>query len=173
MVTISRMQFLRGRVSGATPVVRPPWSHEENQFTTLCQRCDACISACPTHVLRRGQAGFPEVDFSQGECRFCGDCVTACPHSPFDRAAHQAGQRPWGIAAQMRSSCLTLNQVVCRSCSDACESSAISFHLFSGGIAKPQINHNRCTGCGACVAICPTRAISVQHHAEISATAAA
>lgn len=58
--------------------------------------------------------------------------------------------------------CLALNRVVCRSCAEHCEVHAIHFRLAPGGISVPLVRAERCNGCGACVPVCPTSAISLQ-----------
>jgi len=59
-------------------------------------------------------------------------------------------------------SCLALNRVVCRSCAEHCERHAIRFRLAPGGIAVPVLRIERCDGCGACIPVCPTSAISMR-----------
>jgi len=173
MAAISRMQFLRGRFHEAALAVRPPWAREEEAFTAECSRCDACIPVCPTGILKRGTAGFPEVDFLRGECTFCGHCVAACPTHALGGLARSEGLSPWSLVARIQDACLALNKVVCRSCGDVCEARAIGFRLALGGVALPQLDAAACNGCGACVAICPTAAISVARQTELPAAAAA
>lgn len=69
-----------------------------------------------------------------------------------------AAGRPVAIGA----ACLALNRVVCRSCAEHCEAHAIHFRLAPGGIAVPLVRIERCNGCGACIPVCPTSAISMQ-----------
>ncbi len=161
MAAISRMQFLRGRFREAEAVLRPPWALAEEKFAALCTRCDACLPACPTGIVKRGSAGFPEVDFRAGECTFCGECVSACPTPALDRSARESGLAPWSLVARIGEACLALNKVVCRSCGDVCEPRAIRFRLALGGVALPHLEATACTGCGACVSVCPVAALSV------------
>ena len=68
--------MLGGRVrEGAVvrPIVRPPWSQSEDRFTERCTRCDDCVKVCPNHLIRRGDGGFPVLDFTQAACTFCAD----------------------------------------------------------------------------------------------------
>jgi ferredoxin-type protein NapF len=58
-------------------------------------------------------------------------------------------------------SCLSQKGIVCRSCSDACESAAIRFHLKTGGRSTPHVNVSQCNGCGECLAVCPNKAVSI------------
>jgi ferredoxin-type protein NapF len=173
MAAISRREFIRGRFSEATPAVRPPWAREEEAFTAACTRCDACIPVCPTGILKRGAAGFPEVDFLRGECTFCGGCVAACPTSALDRTARSEGLPPWNWVAHIQESCLARNKVVCRSCGDVCVARAIAFRLAPGGVALPQLDVLACNGCGACVAICPIGAVAVGQPVNTPAALAA
>ncbi|MDD5297394.1 MAG: ferredoxin-type protein NapF [Rhodocyclaceae bacterium] len=167
------MQFLRGRFHEAPPAVRPPWALAEEGFTAVCSRCDGCLRACPTGILKRGAAGFPEVDFSRGECTFCGECVAACPTLALDRAALNQGLAPWSLAAEIQKGCLALNKVVCRSCGEVCELGAIAFRLAPGGVSLPEVDGAACNGCGACVAICPAAAVTVGRKTENLAAEAA
>jgi formate hydrogenlyase subunit 6/NADH:ubiquinone oxidoreductase subunit I len=58
--------------------------------------------------------------------------------------------------------CIALAQnVVCRSCGDACGEAAIRFSPRLDGAACPVILTGRCTACGACVPACPASAITL------------
>lgn len=160
----SRRGFLRGRVRAAAPAPRPPWAREERDFISSCTRCDACIDACPTAILVRADGGFPAVDFSRGECTFCGDCVTHCAPRALLRPAE--GDAPWSLKARIGQACLAAAGVECRVCGENCPVGAIRFRPRIGGVALPQLEAEACTGCGACFAPCPTRAIVVQAPVE-------
>ena len=134
-----------------------PWALPEGEFLSRCTRCNACIDACPEHIVVRGSGGFPEVDFTRGGCTFCGRCADACAPRALDRAAGE----PWALKATIAASCLARNRVVCRSCAERCEARAIRFVPALGGAADPVVDLERCTGCGACVAVCPVSAIDV------------
>lgn len=157
--TISRMQFLRGDYSGRNNPIRPPWALPEDTFTTLCERCGDCIDKCPTHIIHQGRGSFPVVDFISGECLFCGDCVDVCRPAALKKLD---GHKPWSVTASInRQTCLAYNNVECRSCYDPCEADAIKMTPRIGGVSIPVLNSSTCTGCGACFAICPVQAMSM------------
>jgi ferredoxin-type protein NapF len=72
-----------------------------------------------------------------------------------------AGQAPWSIRASIGEHCLAVQRVECRVCGDQCAPGALKFQPQAGGVSLPVLEAARCTGCGACVATCPTLAISV------------
>ena len=157
---ISRMQFLRGDFSGRGLPLRPPWALAEQSFTSLCDRCGHCIDVCPTQILQSGRGGFPVVDFSAGECLFCEECLDVCKPGALEKAV---GGQPWSLKASIDSeTCIAFNGVECRSCQDPCEPRAIRMPPVAGGVAIPDIDINLCTGCGACYAVCPVRAVRIQ-----------
>jgi ferredoxin-type protein NapF len=55
--------------------------------------------------------------------------------------------------------CLALQGVVCQTCADRCEVSAIQFAPQLGSVAIPVLISERCTGCGDCRTDCPTQAV--------------
>jgi len=159
---VSRRQFLRGSFSRPQVARRPPWHVAEDDFARLCTRCGDCAEVCPTQVIVRGAAGFPEVDFRSAECSFCGECARACKTGAI---AFHADAAPWDLRAAIGGNCLTFSRTVCRSCGEACAVQAIRFSPVLGGAAVPLLDTRSCTGCGACVAVCPAQAISVDPRA--------
>ncbi|HEY5849241.1 MAG TPA: ferredoxin-type protein NapF [Lysobacter sp.] len=153
----SRRALLLGRQAARVPL-RPPWALTEADFLAACTGCGACIERCPERVLVRGAGGYAVFDPRLGECTFCGDCADACTPRALDRAAADA---PWHTVAVAGDSCLTRHGVVCSSCRDACPERAIAFPL-STSVPTPLIDAARCTGCGACVSVCPVAAIDVR-----------
>lgn len=110
--------------------------------------------------MRRGSGGFPELDFRVNGCTFCGDCARAC--TPGAIAAEPlSAENAWRQKARIAPNCLALNGVMCSSCRDPCDVRAMRFRPALGGISKPQVNFESCTGCGACVGVCPVAALKI------------
>lgn len=164
-VTLSRRRLLAGQFDTA-PHLRPPWALSEQDFVTQCTRCNACIEHCETQIIIQSRSGFPEVDFSRGECIFCQACVQHC-----DSGALSLTQpKPWQQHIQITTACITQQQIVCRSCADQCEPNAIRFRPQLGGVSQPSVDIDACTGCGACIAGCPTQAIQIHPTPQPAAT---
>lgn len=157
---LSRRRLLCGDVAGKRVPIRPPWAVAEAQFASRCDRCSHCIDACEEGVIRIGPAGFPQMDFSARGCSFCGACVTACGDKAL--TGNPEHERPWDLVAGIADSCLAVQRVVCRSCGEICDERAIRFELRIGGAALPRLSIDRCTGCGACVGVCPVKAIAIE-----------
>lgn len=158
--SIDRLQFLRGDLTGNRRGIRPPWAKAEADFTDRCARCGDCSTACPERIIGKGSGGFPVVDFSRGACTFCGECVKACKNQAFDVPAY-FDTPAWQLEVTITEACLSIQGVVCRTCSDACETAAIRFRLKTGGRSQPVVDNQRCNGCGECFAVCPSRAVSI------------
>ncbi|EGU37494.1 nitrate reductase [Vibrio sp. N418] len=158
MVDLSRRRFFTRNVVAGTSV-RLPWLTAPERFTDLCSQCGECVKACETQIIIKGDGGFPRVDFSIDECTFCYQCAQSCPETLFEPAQSE----PWQAVAEISSQCLAKQNIECRACSDICEPMAIRFNYAVGQVAQPSINHEQCSGCGACVAVCPTSSINVSN----------
>jgi|TARA_R110001632_G_scaffold151062_1_gene268646 ferredoxin-type protein NapF len=157
MVDLSRRNFMRAKHVSTPPAIRLPWTVDEKLFTQGCTQCGDCMDACEENIIVKGDGGFPEINFFAGECTFCQQCVKACKEplfKPLDAV-------PWQLTIEIEASCLAKNQVHCQVCQDSCESDAISFKYLHASVPQPEITLLDCTGCGACVAICPESAIKL------------
>jgi ferredoxin-type protein NapF len=152
----SRRAFLRMRPRAPQPGrIRPPWSLETS-LSDHCTACGDCVTACPERILRFDNAGLPAVDFNAGACTFCGDCARICAAPVFDMARTPA----WQVKISVSDQCLPKRGILCESCRDICIDEAISFERAPGLAPVPRISDGACTGCGACVSVCPAGAIS-------------
>jgi len=158
----SRRAFLRGRFRERRLPLRPPWAREERLYRD-CTACGDCIAACPEEILLAGDGGLPEIDFTLGACTFCADCKSACSEGIFDPAA----LAPWSYKASIADLCLANRQVMCQSCGDSCAARAIRFTRQAGRVPVPKIDAALCTGCGACVSVCPVEAVQVATPSEM------
>lgn len=68
---------------------------------------------------------------------------------------------PVTLLARIGDACVEPKGVTCRRCGDECDAGAITFRLVGRGRAQVMLDAGQCTGCGACVSICPTQAISL------------
>ena len=161
MTTIDagRRAFLKRRTGPAKLDHHMPWAVAA--FLELCERCDDCIRACRESIVARSDGGFPSVDFTRGGCTFCGACADACDYGALDRDTRPA----WGLKAAIGDNCLSAQGITCRACGDACQTRAIRFQLQLGGRAVPGLDPALCTGCGSCIATCPTHVIQIQEAA--------
>lgn len=154
MAPSRRMVLLARRE--APPPVRPPWT-DEAAVGARCTGCGDCIAACPETILGRDGRGRPAVDFAAGSCTFCGACAAACGAAVF-----APDRRPaFGHVAAIGAGCLAQAGVHCQSCGDACAEAAIRFRPRIGGPPLPDLAAALCSGCGACIGVCPAGAIAV------------
>jgi len=172
-VDSARRSFLRGRFltregrDEARGLVRtlgprPPALPAALQWENPCEYCHhPCLAACDPGVIRLHPEdhvlrGLPYLSFEQGGCTFCRACVEVCPLKPEEDADATAGAI--GLARLQQDACMAWNGVICMSCEFACTHRAIRMR----SQRQPVIDDERCTGCGFCVSVCPSDAISVQ-----------
>ncbi len=135
-------------------LVRPPYNKEKHLFGEICLTCkDApCVKACEEEIIGLDEGNIPYLLFSKSGCTFCEECARACPHG----VLHV--ENPAKIKAHFSidvGGCLAWNSTICNSCADVCNEKAIEFF----GMFRPQIAKDKCTSCGFCYGVCPTKAV--------------
>ncbi len=165
---LGRRQLLSGDVAGRALPFRPPWAVPEDIFDDTCTNCGECINICPTNILSFSRGKLPVVDLSQNECTFCGKCEAVCEPNALIKytGKDDDNSKVWDVIVKFSDNCLSVQRVMCRTCSDNCEESAIHFHLEVGGKSTPELLLDKCTGCGACIAPCPVDAIQMARRTQ-------
>jgi len=158
-----RRSFLLGRVVSRT-FPRPPGTLPESVLATQCDACARCVQACPQQIIVLDNA-LPRLDFTVAECTFCGRCAEACPTGAI--VATTERRLPWRAA--IGAACLAIRGIECRTCGEHCDARAIRFLPVAGRPRLPEVNQESCTGCGACLAPCPTAAIEFNPMTECTA----
>lgn len=156
--SLTRRALLTGRRQNQ---VSPPGFLGEKP--ELCRDCAICAEHCPTSIIVTSEYG-PRVDFARGECTFCGECRTHCPSG--DALFAPVARFPHII--DIGEACLPRGGVDCQACRDACPTSAIRFRPRLGGPFLPELDASACTGCGACVVVCPVNAVSIAPMKEMT-----
>jgi ferredoxin len=152
-----------------TNLIRPPAALESLKLYSVCTRCGSCIKACPTRILKedvRLTPGFltPRVTFLDGYClETCNSCSVVCPSGAITLFKVEAkSQIRMGLAEIKTQNCLLSSVKECDRCKAGCPYGAVEIRSAENSILMlPFISYEKCTGCGACMVICPTACISI------------
>jgi ferredoxin-type protein NapF len=165
------MRLVRGERSKP---IRPPGAVDERRFAGVCVRCGNCVRACPTGIISPdlgalGISGFlsPVVRFDNGYClETCRRCTEVCPSGAISRLSLEAKRKAvMGIAKVDMSVCLLSEGEECTVCAARCPYDALTIAFDEKDYSsKPRVTPEKCPGCGACEAACPTspKAIAVR-----------
>lgn len=158
-------------VIAETLPLRPPGAADEITMRTLCVRCGSCVRACPEILLHPDLTPpdvtgllLPVLKFKTGHCLDdCARCGEACPTGAIAcLPVAEKNERKIGLAMVDNEACLLSREIECGICAAVCKRGAV-VEAFSKDsyTASIRIDADRCNGCGACVNICPPRAITI------------
>ena len=139
-------------------LVRPPYGLNESLFQSECPACEsqACVASCEQEIILIRADKTPMLNFTKTGCTFCEDCAVACPSTVLSLEHQHTAENINALFRISTEGCVAHHGVICFSCKEPCIDDAILFN----GMFNPVIDEDRCTGCGYCMARCPTQAIS-------------
>ncbi len=163
---------VRSRRKPAESHPRPPGSVPDTKLSALCVRCGNCVRACPTGIIQPDVAPatvtsllVPTLQFDTDSClQTCNECGQNCPTGAIEALPlAEKNERVIGLARIETAECLLAVERECNACSLVCTREAI-VEEFSAETytATVHVDTARCNGCGACVAVCPPRVITVE-----------
>jgi len=138
--------------------VRPPYGSEESLFQSECPSCESksCVASCDEKIIFIADDGTPALTFRENGCTFCEACAEVCVPNVLSLENEETADTLNAIFRISLEGCVAHHGVICSSCKEPCLDNAILFN----GMFAPVIDDEKCTGCGFCVARCPTKAIS-------------
>ena len=119
--------------------------------------CAACVEACPEGVLKLGAGRLVELDLSSAGCTLCGECASRCEAGLFDGARPAF---PW--IATIGEACLAPGRDPLPQLPGRLRTRRDPLPPGPGGVALAELDSQRCNGCGACLAPCPSQAIQLR-----------
>jgi len=139
-------------------LVRPPYGKSESAFQSKCPTCEtqACVTSCDEKIVFIAEDGTPSLTFKQNGCTFCEACAEVCPEDVLSVTHMHNAEQINAVFRISTAACVAHHSVICNACKEPCIDDAILFN----GMFNPVIDDDRCTGCGFCMARCPTQAIS-------------
>jgi Na+-translocating ferredoxin:NAD+ oxidoreductase RNF subunit RnfB len=130
----------------------------QKDCTWGCLGFGTCVKVCPFGALAMSKEGLPIVD--SRKCKACNKCVQICPKKLFSLVP-LAGKvyvacSSHDLGKDTRTAC-SVGCIACKLCEKACKFDAI--HVIDN---LAVIDYNKCTSCGACVEVCPMKAIRMK-----------
>jgi ferredoxin-type protein NapF len=164
----SVLAYIAGPVRAKTSrSIRPPGALDESQFAGVCTRCGNCLRVCPSGIIERdiGKNGLanlftPALHFEDDYCQEdCIRCTQVCPSGAIVHLSlKEKTDIQIGLPRVNMNVCLLGDDRECSACKRWCPYDAIRY-VFSQEqyTLIPHIDPQKCNGCGACEAICPTK----------------
>ena len=147
------------------PVFRPPGAMPDDRlFAKTCAAgCRLCGEACPHGAIIFRKNGRkrkipPVLDIPEKACKWCDGfpCIEACPSGAL---AHEH-VRPLGKAVIDIGLCSNSMGMMCDICYSVCPSTVRAIKITVGRL--PEIDHDKCTGCGSCVYYCDMQPVAIR-----------
>ena len=141
--------------------LRPPGAVAEDEFLDKCQRCGACVTACPANAIAALNspdprlAQTPVIRPSIAACVVCEGllCTHACPSGAL-LPLIDPRMIQMGLAVVSAAQCVRSRGESCTECVDKCPLGLSAIRFNDAG--PPEVLAEGCTGCGVCELYCPT-----------------
>ena len=135
--------------------IRPPYNIDKELFESECPTCEGlCKNVCEEKIIIIKDDKTPILNFTKGGCTFCQKCLEVC-----DSGVLVDSEKKVDITIKINQlTCMAWQKTICTSCKDPCLDNAINF----SGYWYPEIDMNKCTGCGFCLSVCPIGAIDIK-----------
>ena len=168
-VARSTAELIYHATKPVVPYLRPPGSADEDTFLSLCQKCLACVKACPSGVLEPVRTSNPVVidtpfmNFDNNPCQRCYECIKACQHGALTFENLQKYElKP----ILLKDKCVAYHDIFCQTCYWSCPK--LDSAIVLNEELKPVFTGKDCQGCGSCIHACPTepKAIIMEKHAK-------
>lgn len=150
----------RVRSPKAGPLLRPPGAIAQERFANVCQRCGACVEACPADAIIPFvgvglNSGTPHIDADVAACVVCDGlkCTHVCPSGALLPVMGPQGIA-MGVAEVYASLCVRTKGETCTLCVDMCPMGREAIRFDDEG--PPKVLDDGCVGCGVCQLYCPT-----------------
>jgi ferredoxin-type protein NapG len=149
------------------PFLRPPGAVDEASFLARCTSCTDCIDACPRDAIRHATdefgstaKGTPVIVPEEQPCWLCTDlpCIPACTTDALLPLAESADARLGTIRVDT-GRCFAAQGNICDVCAERCPVRPKPVYVPMG--SAPEVDVDRCAGCGVCAWLCPADAIEV------------
>ncbi|TBR19958.1 4Fe-4S dicluster domain-containing protein [bacterium] len=149
--------------------VRPPNALPEEAFLAACTKCGDCLTACPHYVLRKlGPESGPRLAQTpvliprENPCLLCDGlpCAAACGTGALTKPVlGEKARMP--VASVKAAACYMAQGQPCEYCMSVCPERPKAILARTPGRAA-EVAPEACTGCGRCVQICPTEAVTLE-----------
>jgi ferredoxin-type protein NapF len=135
--------------------LRPPGALPEKLFVSSCKRCGSCAQACPNKCIQLLpetvgiEFGTPIMNYTAAGCDMCRRCIEACPTKVL---SEDYIDQPIGKAIINRNICMAASGGIC---SQNCLAGCSTYNAIDNNSHTiPEIDPNRCMGCGECIHSC-------------------
>ncbi len=169
---VSSLLAIRAPREIGVSTLRPPGAAGEIAMRALCIRCGNCVRTCPTRIIQPdldppsvSALLVPTLRFDKDWCLdTCNECGRTCPTGTIaSLPLAEKNERRIGLASVEQAACLLTIEKECVACTTICKRRAIVEEFYKATYTTAvRIDAHQCNGCGACVAVCPEKAITVR-----------
>ena len=167
---------LLGAPKAQKGTLSPPGCGGAERLKQFCTACQACVTACPSHIIRPTLHGYgidglmlPALSYEHGFCNYdCKRCAEVCPSKAILPLSLEEKKlvRIGKAKLHLRRCIVITDGTDCGACDEHCPTKAV--HMVPTGensLREPRVEVEYCIGCGGCEFICPATPKAIEIHA--------